>query len=306
MTLAHPLRFAVALVVAAVLALLYGGLARRKTVHDLAYSHLAFFVAAVKPRAWVPRALHAVWVVALIALAVAVGGPRITAPVPVRDGAVFVCIDTSGSMAAGDVAPTRAAAALLAARAFIDESAPGTRIGVISFSSGASMVQPLSSDHAAVRAALASVPPPNGATAIGDALRLAASALPATGYRLIVLITDGVNNMGADPQQIAQWLGTQHIPVYTVGIGTANGGVIPGSSDEATIDEGALRSYAQVSGGAYARAQNATQLRDALAHLGRVASFERKPVDASAGFAVMGVVLLIATFLAGFGIGRFV
>ncbi len=306
MTLAHPLRFAVALVVVALLALLYGRLAQRKTVNDLAYSNLAFFIAAAKPRLWVPRALHAAWIVALVALALALGGPHVTAPVPVRDGAVFICIDTSGSMAAQDVAPTRAAAALAAARAFIEESAPGTRIGLISFSSVASMVQPLSSDHGAVEAALVSIPPPNGATAIGDALRLAASALPPSGHRLVVLITDGVNNTGVDPQQVAEWLGTQHIPVYTVGIGTANGGVIPGSSDEATIDEGALQSYAQVSGGAYARAQNAMQLHDALAHLGRIASFERKPVDASGGLAVTGIVLLIATFLAGFGTGRFV
>lgn len=306
MTLEHPLRFAVALVVAALLALLYGGLARRKTAQDLAYSNLAFFIAAVQPRRWVPRALHVCWIAALVALALAVGGLHVTAPVPVRDGAVFICIDTSGSMAAQDVAPTRAAAALSAARAFIDESAPGTRIGLIAFSSAASMVQPLSSDHAAVDAALAAIPPPNGATAIGDALRLAASALPPAGHRLVVLITDGVNNTGVDPQQVAEWLGTQHIPVYTVGIGTANGGAIPGSSDEATIDEGALESYAQLSGGAYARARDATQLHDALAHLGRVASFERQPVDASIGFAVTGIVLLIATFLAGFGTGRLV
>ncbi len=306
MTLAHPLRFAVALVVAALLALLYGRLGRGKTANDLAYSNLAFFVAAVKPRLWVPRALQVAWIIALVSLALALGGLHVTAPVPVRDGAVFICIDTSGSMAAGDVAPTRAAAALAAARAFIDESAPGTRIGLISFSSGASMVQALSSDHAAVDAALAAIPPPNGATAIGDALRLAASALPPIGHRLIVLITDGVNNTGVDPQQVAEWLGTQHIPVYTVGIGTANGGAIPGSSDEATIDEDALQSYARVSGGAYARAQNATELHDALARLGRVTAFERKPVDASAGLAATGIVLLIATFLAGFGTGRLV
>lgn len=304
MSLAHPLRFALALAITAVLALAYARLVHRKTTQDLAYSNLAFFAGAAKPQLWVPQALQIAWIAALIVLALALGGLRITAPVPVRDGAVFICIDTSGSMAATDVVPTRAAAALAAARAFIDESARGTRIGLISFSSGASMVQPLSSDHAAVAAALAAIPAPNGATAIGDALRLAASALPSSGHRLIVLVTDGVNNSGVDPQQVAAWLGTQRIPIYTVGIGTANGGVIPGSSDEATIDEGALQSYAQASGGAYARAENATQLRNALAHLGRIASFERKPVDASLGLAVAGVVLLLAVFLAGFGTGR--
>jgi Ca-activated chloride channel homolog len=303
-TFSHPLRFVIAIVVAAALAAIYWRLTQRKTAHDLAYSNIAFFVAAARPRTWVPGALGACWALGLIALACALGGPRVTAPVPVRDGSAFICIDTSGSMAAGDVAPTRAAAALAAARAFIEESSPGTRIGLVAFSSGASLVQPLTADHAQAEAALASIPPPNGATAIGDALRLAASEFPPRGHRLIVLVTDGVNNMGVDPEQVAEWLGTQHIPVYTIGIGTANGTVIPGTSDEASIDEGALQSYAQVSGGAYARAENATQLRVALERLGRVTSFERKPVDAAPGFTVAGVLLVIVTFLVGLGLGR--
>jgi Ca-activated chloride channel family protein len=304
MSFDHPLRFGVAIVAAALLVLLYLRVAARKTTHDLVYSNLAFFLAAARPRQWVPRALQAAFIVALAAFACAVGGVHLAAPVPVRDGAVFICIDTSGSMAATDIVPTRAAAALAAARAFIEESPPGTRIGIIAFSAGASMVQPLSSDRAAVENSLASVPPPNGGTAIGDALRLAASALPRRGHRLIVLITDGVNNMGVDPQQVSEWLGTQHVPVYTIGIGTPNGGIIPGSNDEATIDEGALQSYAEVSGGAYARAENATQLRDALARLGRITAFEKKKVDATAGFTVAGIVLLIGTFLGFFGIGK--
>ena len=304
MGLDHPLRLVLSLAVAVALAFLYSYLARRKTMHDLAYSNLAFFTSAVQPRAWVPRALHAAWIVGLLALAVALGGPRIPAPVPARDGSVFICIDTSGSMSTSDVVPTRAAAALTAARTFIDESPTGTRIGLISFSGTATMVQPLSPNHAAVDAALAQIPAPDGATAIGDALRLAASSFPPTGHRVVILITDGVNNAGIDPQQEAEMLGEQHIPVYTIGIGTENGGFIPGSSDEATIDEGALESYAQVSGGAYARASNATELRDALAHLGRVVSFEWRRVDASEGFAIAGGLILLVSFLVGFATGR--
>ena len=114
-----------------------------------------------------------------------------------------------------------------------------------------------------------------------------------------------MNNSGTDPDEISQWLGAHHIPVYTVGIGTPNGGLIPGTNEEATIDENALRGYAQASGGAYARAENAGQLRDALAQLGRITSLQRKPVDASLGFAVAGALGMLAAFLAGFGLGRY-
>lgn len=305
MTFDHPLRLGLGIVALVLFALVYETLARRATARDLAYSNVPFFVEAVKPRRWIPRALQTLWIVALAGVVLGLCGPHLSVPVAVRDGSVFICIDTSGSMASTDVFPTRAQASKTAARAFIAQSPPGTRIGIISFAGAAGVVSPLSADRQSVIAALDDVPLPNGATAIGDALKLAAQMLPQTGHRVVILITDGVNNSGADPMEMAQWLGARHIPVFTVGIGTPNGGMIPGTNDEATIDEEALRGYAQASGGAYARVENATQLHDALAHLGRVTSLQRKPVDASLGFAIAGAVGMLAAFLAGFGMGRY-
>jgi Ca-activated chloride channel homolog len=208
-------------------------------------------------------------------------------------------------MASTDVVPTRSQAAKAAARAFIAESPPGIRIGIIAFSGAAEVVAPRTADHQQVDAALEQVPLPNGATAIGDALKLAAQQFPPKGHRVIILITDGVNNTGTDPNEMAQWLGAHHVPVYTVGIGTPNGGLIPGTNEEATIDEEALRGYAQVSGGAYARVENATELREALARLGRITSLQNKPVDASLGFAVAGALGMLVAFVLGFGLGRY-
>lgn len=301
----HPMRLGAALLVAAALAALYVVLQRRTTARDLAYSDIAFFADAVRPRAWIPRLLGALWIVALSSALLAAAGPHVTLPVPVRDGRVFVCIDTSGSMASTDVAPTRADAAKAAARAFIAETPAGTQIGIIAFAGAAGIVQPLSADHQQVSQALDDVPLPNGATAIGDALRLAAQNLPERGHRVVILITDGVNNAGGDPLEVARWLGAHHVPVYTVGIGTPSGGIIPGTNDIATIDEDALRAYAESSGGAYARAENATQLRDALARLGRVTSLERKNVNASAGFALAGALGMLVAFLSGLGLGYY-
>lgn len=305
MSVDHPLRLALGLLAVVAFAIVYDRLQRRATARDLAYSSVPFFVEAARPRRWIPRALQALWVLAVAIVVLGISGPHLIVPVPVRDGAVFICIDTSGSMASADVVPTRAQAAKAAAQAFVNESAPGTRIGIISFAGAAGVVAPLSADHQAVVAALDDIPLPNGATAIGDALKLAAQTLPPTGHRVVILITDGVNNSGTDPNEIAQWLGAHRVPVYTVGIGTPNGGFIPGTNEEATIDEDALRGYAAASGGAYARAENATQLRDALARLGRITSLQRKPVDAALGFTVAGALGMLAAFLAGFGLGRY-
>ncbi|HLX26848.1 MAG TPA: VWA domain-containing protein [Candidatus Cybelea sp.] len=286
-------------------ALLYNRLARRSTARALAYSNVEFFVQATRPRAWIPRMLQLLWLGALAAVVLAAAGPHMTFPVPARDGEVFICIDTSGSMRSTDVFPTRADASKSAARAFIAEAPPGTKIGIISFAGSAAIVSPLSADHQQVSDSLDYLPLPNGATAIGDALQLAAQNLPPRGHRVVILITDGVNNVGTDPNEMAQYLGSQHIPVYTVGIGTPAGGLIPGTNEEATIDEDALRGYAEASGGAYARAENATQLRDALAQLGRVTSLESKPVDASLGFAIAGAIGMLVAFCTGFGLGRY-
>jgi Ca-activated chloride channel family protein len=305
MSIDHPARLALGLAGVAIFAFVYAWLQGRVTARDLAYSNIAFFAQAARPRRWIPRALQALWIVALGGVVLGAAGPHLTLLVPARDGSVFICIDTYGSMASTDVAPTRAQAAKAAAAAFIEESPRGTRIGIISFAGAAGVVAPLNADHQSVITALDDVPLPNGATAIGDALKLAARMLPATGHRVVILITDGVNNSGTDPMEMAQWLGAHHIPVYTIGIGTAAGGLIPGTNEEATIDEDALRGYAQVSGGAYARAENATQLRDALARLGRITSLQRKSVDASLGFAVGGALAMLAAFIAGFGLGRY-
>ncbi len=305
MSLDRPLWLVAAVAGAAAFALLYRALTRRARAQDLAYSNVEFFADAVRPRAWILRTLAAIWVLAVAALGIALAGPHLTLPVPVRDGEVFICIDTSGSMASTDVAPTRAEAAKAAARAFIAQTPPGTKIGIISFSGSAGIVSPLRADRAQVSAALDDVPLPNGATAIGDALQLAAQNLSPSGHRVVVLITDGVNNAGVDPAEVARWLGAHHVPVYTVGIGTPAGGLIPGTDQEATIDEEALQEYAQVSGGAYARAENATQLRDALARLGRVTSLERRSVDASLGFAIAAGAAMLGAFVFGFAWGKY-
>jgi Ca-activated chloride channel family protein len=305
MTFDRPAWLAIGVVLLIGFAFAYDRLQRRATQRDLAYSNLAFFVGAVKPRAWIPRLLQALWIAAGACVVLAASGPHLTLPVPARDGQVFICIDTSGSMASTDVEPTRAQAANAAARAFIAQSPPGTRIGIIAFSGAAGIVQPLTADHALAASSLDDVPQPNGATAIGDALSLAAKSLQPRGHRVVILITDGVNNAGIDPAEVARWLGAHHVPVYTVGIGTNNGEIIPGTNQAATIDEEALRGYARDSGGAYARVEDASQLKAALARLGRITSLERKHVDASLGFAIAGALGMLAAFLTGLGLGRY-
>ena len=302
MSFDRPWLLALGAIAVFVLTLLYRRAQGRVSAQALRYSNIAFLRGALGARDWMARSLGAAWIVALCALAVGVAGPHLRLPLPVADGSVFICIDTSGSMASTDVSPTRAAAAQSAARAFIEQAPAGVKIGLITFSGAAELIAPLTASKEAILGALEQIPSPDGATAIGDALRLAASQFPPTGHRVVILITDGVNNTGVDPQEMAQYFAAHHVPIYTIGIGTSNGDVIGG--EESTIDEGALESYAQITGGAYARAENAAQLREALARLGRETTLERRPVAAELGFVLAGAALLVVTMLTGLAVGR--
>lgn len=305
MTLAHPARLAIAIVGTLVFIAVYRSFGRRRSRQELRYSNLPFLIAALDAPSWPGRALDAAWMCAIALVLFALCGPHVRASVPVRDGSVVLCVDTSGSMNATDVLPTRAQAARAAMRAFIDATPNGTAIGIVSFAGDAqAIVQPVR-DRDQVLAALDQIPEPNGATAIGDALALAQRILPKTGHRVVVLITDGENNAGSDPLEAAQALGAAHIALYTIGIGTNSGALVPGTLQEAGIDEDALRAYAAATGGAYSRADDATQLRAALAALGRSTLFTRANVDVSLAAALAGAGVMVLAFFAGIAVGRY-
>lgn len=103
----------------------------------------------------------------------------------------------------------------------------------------------------------------------------------------------------------AQALALQDIRIYTVGIGSNSRALIPGTGEEAGINDAALRAYAVVTGGAYSRADNAATLREALAQLGKTTTLRPATVDVSLATAVAGGILMAITVLAGLAVGRF-
>jgi Ca-activated chloride channel family protein len=305
-SLAHPVWLVAGIVVAALFVWAARAAARRAAAAALAYSNLAFFETATQQRIDPALAIALATALGISALGAALAGPRFTALVPVRGGAVVLCVDTSGSMRATDVQPTRADAAAAAVRAFVDNVPDGTRLGIVAFAAGAGVVVPLTDDKDAVRDAIARIPPPNGGTAIGDALAAAARELPKSGRRAIVLITDGVNNLGVDPLATAQQLGANGIEIDTVGIGTNDSGqLVPGTDQAATIDEDALRQIASSARGAYARANDAGTLRARLAALANSTTKEKKRIDASLPLAVGGGAVVILALAGGLLAGRF-
>lgn len=170
----------------------------------------------------------------LIAVAVPLG-PEIKVGSTQAGADVVLCVDVSSSMLAQDVAPNRLEAVKLALDGLL-EHLDGDRVGVVAFAGDALVACPLTSDMETAtlfvnKLDVDSVP--RDGTGIGPALKLAQDAFgtdPARG-RLIVLATDGEDNAGTDAVAEARRAKASGIPVYCVGIGSAEGALIPGRRD---------------------------------------------------------------------------
>lgn len=306
MTFAHPLYLAAAVAIAAAFAVIAARGTRRARGAALEYTSLAFLErAAGRGFPWT-AIFTAAWAVAIVFAGGALAKPSVVAALPVHDASIVLCIDTSGSMASTDVTPTRSDASRLAAQTFIAGVPDGTRIGIVAFSSDAIPLGPLTDDRDVALDALSRLPAPNGGTAIGGALAAAAHLLPAGGRRAIVLVTDGVNNAGSDPLAVAGNIGAQGIAIFTIGIGTnGSGTLIPGTGEDAELDEDALRAIAQSGNGSYARVADAGALRDRLGALARTTVRESRRVDLTLPAGVAAGVLAFGAALGALALGRF-
>ena len=182
---------------------------------------------------------------------------------------VMIAIDTSRSMLATDVTPTRLARAELLGQDVLD-LLPGDRVGLIAFAGSAFLQAPMTLDHSAVTASLAELDTaliPKGGTNISEAIRTAEIAFgKGEGTsRALVIITDG-EDLEEDAVAVAKQAAAQGIKIFTIGIGSAAGSLIPirnenGGTDFvrdergkpvlSKLDEARLKEIAQATGGFY-------------------------------------------------------
>ena len=246
--------------------------------------------------AWLPDALLAL---ALLALVLALAGPRIGERFSriEREGiAIMMVVDTSGSMSALDLSTANRERTRLEAVQDVFElfvlgggdlpGRPDDAIGLIAFAAYADTAAPLTLDHenlvAVARNLEITTLAEENYTAIGDALGLAVERMresPAQS-RIILLLTDGVNNAGVEtPAAAAQLARSQDVKVYTIGAGSTGiahmrvrnarrGSTLRAVAVE--IDEETLRDIAERTGGRYYRADNAEALVDVYAEIDRL------------------------------------
>jgi Ca-activated chloride channel family protein len=241
--------------------------------------------------------------VGVAALALALARPQTTVAVPVEEASIMLVTDTSRSMLADDVAPSRLAAAQQAARDFLGQ-VPGTvRVGVLSYSDSVAVSQAPTQERAPVTAAIDGLAA-NGGTATGEALDAALKALRADRQArtpaAIVLLSDGQTTVGRDPVPVAQEAKRLGIPVYTVALGTPDG-TVQGPTGPLAVppDPESLQEIAAASGGKAFTAEDADGLSGVYHELGSRLGTKDEQREITAGFAAGGLLLLGAGLAGG-------
>ena len=279
------------MLLAPVLLAAYGWAQSRRAPDAVRFSHLGLLHAALAGRPSTAFRRHVPPALAVLGLALAafaLARPALRTPIPKERATIILVMDVSGSMAERDMFPTRLGAAKRASKAFVDVLPPDFRVGVVSFSSAAALVQPVTEDHRAVRAAIDQLET-EGGTAIGEGIQVALAALPpdldpgSSTLRpagpalpgqppppppaIILLLTDGQNTEGVEPLVATQKARDANIPIFTVGMGS-RGGVGLGGRGSGGIDETLLREVAAQTGGQYYYAPSGGELRRVYNDLG--------------------------------------
>lgn len=247
-----------------------------------------------------------IMLVALVFLIVGVARPHATVSVPREEATVVLAVDTSRSMKATDVQPTRLDAARTAAKTFIDEVPEKYRVGVVSIATRAAVGVPPTEDRRLVAEALDNLKPGEG-TAIGDAVALSLRVgrsqedkSEAPPPRAIVLISDGKRDGGQiEPNEAAQMAKRQGVPVYSVLVGTAQGVVVeelPGGFQrqiQVPADPETLEQVAATSGGEFFAAPDVESLAQVYEELGSRLGSREADREITDVFAAIAIALLL-------------
>lgn len=223
--------------------------------------------------------------VALSMIIIAIARPRSSSKMDKIDTEgidIVLAMDVSTSMLARDFTPDRISAAKDIAIEFISQR-PSDRIGIVVFAGESYTQCPLTTDRATLINLMKEIQTGliEDGTAIGNGLATAVARMQGSDAksRVVILLTDGVNNRGEiTPQTAAEIAKTYGIRVYTIGVG-ANGTApypvitpwgVQMQDVEVEIDEDLLKGIAETTGGRYFRATDNTKLSEIYSEINKM------------------------------------
>jgi Ca-activated chloride channel family protein len=306
MTFLAPTRLLLLLGVAALLAA-YLWAQRRRSAYAVRFAE-ADLLASVAPRnpGWRRHVAAALLLTALVLLTTGFARPEADVQVPRERATVIVALDTSISMLAEDVEPSRDAAARDAAAAFVERLPDRFQVGLVQFAGSASVAVPATADHALVTQALDGLTL-EGGTAIGDAVRRSLDAIaqvpgdagqeppPAR----VVLLSDGANTSGSPLAEAAAAAAEAGVQVSTIAYGTPEGVVEVGGREQAVpVDTASLAELAEATGGGAYTAESGEELGAVYDDIGSSIGTTTERQEVSAWFAGAGLLLGAAAAVA--------
>jgi len=213
---------------------------------------------------------------------------------------LLFAVDTSRSMLSNDVQPNRLERVKLAAQDLVNQL-QGDRVGLIAFAGRAFLQAPLTIDYEAAVESINDLDTktiPEGGTNISEAINLAVNTFgkSAAGNRALIIFTDG-EELNGDAAKTAKSAADAGVRIFTVGVGTPQGSLIPINSDDggtafvkdsagqvvkSKLDEKRLREVAQATGGFYLHLDDGPRTMSQLYSQG-LANMKAADIDARLG-----------------------
>jgi Ca-activated chloride channel family protein len=260
---------------------------------------------------WRRHVVAGVFLVGLSGLVVAYAQPISVERVPRERSTIVVAIDTSLSMAATDVAPSRLEAAQQAAVEFVENLPAELNVALIGFAGTAQLLVPPTQDRVAVTDAIDGLDLEE-ATAIGDAVKLSVEVIDDQAQRTeeglpdatVVLISDGETTVGLPTAESVPLAVESGVAINTIAYGTPDGVITVdedgdgvGQTARVPVNTEELRLLAEQTGGVSRTANTAGDLEQVYADFGSSIGFDEEPTDIAFKFA--GFSMLILTIGAG-------
>lgn len=328
-----------------VLGILYAWVSRRRREAVLRYSGLASARQALGPGgAWRRHIPAGLVLCALAALIMAGARPMAAVSLPRQQQTVILTMDVSASMGATDVLPSRLGASQAAAKRFVQDLPVGVKVGVVTYSGSATLVQVPTRRRedvltaidrfqvqrstaigSGILVALGTIFPEASSLLAADATRnrhggIAPEALGLPDSQdsppvapgsfesaVIVLLSDGENNAGPAPMEAAQLAARRGVKVFTVGFGSKAGGIVSyeGWSMRVHLDEDTMKRIADITRGEYFSASSNADLKAVYQTLKTRLAIETALTEITVLFAYLsGLLMVTATALSLWWFGR--
>jgi Ca-activated chloride channel family protein len=289
------------------LAAIYVVLQRRRQQYAVRFTNMALLDAVAPKRpGWRRHAAAAAFLFAIATLVLAFAKPTHDEKVPRERATVVVAIDTSLSMEADDVSPTRLDAVKSAATSFVNQLPPRINVGIVSFDGNARLEVSPTTDRNKAKTAISKLSLNEG-TAIGEAIFTSLDAIKQTvtvddsGQKIparIVLMSDGKTTVGRSNDDAVQAAQKAGVPVSTIAFGTDHGEItVPESPDPipVPVDKAALQSIAEQTHGSFFTAATAKELQQVYTDIGSSIGFDLEPKEITTWFVGAALIALMAT-----------